>query len=178
MRRYVTTGVAAREIGVSAATLTRWVAAGKVTPAETTAGGHYRWLMADLRAQLRGQIPEPDPRRQVAEDIASVIHDANRRLQIIQGDPRPSELWDEAPERQTRGATDSVQRLLDDPERTAEQNHQGWMDDLVADGWTWGEVKDEQAKTHPLLVPFGELPEEARQKDRLFVAIVRALQQQ
>lgn len=177
MRRYITTGVAAREIGVSAATLTRWVAAGKVTPAEVTAGGHFRWILSDLRAQLRGQIPEPDPRRQVAEDIAAVIHDANRRYQITLGDPHPSPLWDEAPDRQVQGAVESVLLVLDDPERTAEQNHQGWLERLVEDGWTHGAVKDETTKQHPLLIPFGELPVEERRKDYLFVAIVRALTQ-
>jgi len=174
MNRYVTTGVAAREIGVSAATLTRWAAAGTVTPAERTAGGHYRWDLPVLRAQVRRLHPPPGG-RPLAEDIASVIHDANRRLQIIQGDPQPSPLWDEAPERQVQGAIESAGRALADPGLTPEQNHQGWMDDLLAAGWTYGPVKDEQARTHPLLVPFADLPEEAQQKDRLFVAIVRAL---
>ena len=174
MNRYITTGAAARELGVSAATLTRWAAAGHVTPAERTAGGHYRWDLAVLRGQLRRLRPRPGADT-AAEDIASVIHDANRRLQIIQGDPRPSPLWDEAPEYQARESVASVELVLADPERTPEQNHQGWVDRLIADGWTQGPVKDEQAKTHPLLVPFGELPEEQKQKDRLFIAIVRAL---
>jgi len=33
----------------------------------------------------------------------------------------------------------------------------------------------ETAKTHPDLVPFDQLPEHEKQKDRLFLAIVRAL---
>lgn len=177
MNAYVTTGAAARALGISSATLTRWAAAGRVTPAERTVGRHYRWDLDDLRAQIqRAQVTaRREPQRTLAEDIASVIHDANRRLQIIEGDPRPSPLWDDAPERQTAGATTSVVRLLDDPERTAEQNHQGWMDDLIADGWTWGEVKDEQAKTHPLLVPWDQLPAEQQMKDEFFVMSVRVL---
>jgi DNA-binding transcriptional MerR regulator len=174
MSNYVTTGPAARSLGISAATPTRWVAAGLVEPAERTAGGHYRWDLASLRAQVRKLNREPTGREQ-AEDIASVIHDANRRLQIIQGDPRPSPLWDEAPEYQVRESTQSVVEALADPGRTPEQNHQGWLERLVADGWTRGEVKDAAAKTHPDLVPFGELPEHEKQKDRLFIAIVRAL---
>jgi hypothetical protein len=35
--------------------------------------------------------------------------------------------------------------------------------------------KDEASKTHPDLVPFDQLPEHEKQKDRLFMAIVRAL---
>jgi len=174
---YVTTGAAARELGISTATLTRWVARHLVTPAETTAGGHYRWDLDDLRAQIqRARVTaRREPQRTLAEDIASVIHDANRRLQIIQGDPRPSPLWDEAPDYQARESTESVARALADPERTPEQNHQGWMDRLIADGWRYGEVKDEAAKTHPLLLPFDEIPVEAQRKDYMFIAIVRAL---
>lgn len=177
MNSLVTTGTAAREVGISAATLTRWVARGLVSPAETTAGGHYRWDLDDLRAQLRRLRIQArrEPERTLAEEIASVIHDANRRVQIVQGDPVPSPLWDEAPEYQVRESVASVELALADPERTPEQNHQGWMGRLLADGWRYGPVKDERARTHPLLVPWDALPEEARQKDRLFLAIVRAL---
>lgn len=173
MARYITTGDAARELGISSATLTRWVKAGTVTPAETTAGGHYRWDMTSLRAQLRRQ--DLGGHNVTAEDIARVVHAANRELQIVQGDPVPSPPWDEAPDYQVRESTASVALLLEDPERTPEQNHQGWMDRLLADGWTRGEVKNERAKTHPLLVPFNELPVDQQLKDRLFIAIVRAL---
>ena len=173
MNRYITTGQAARELGISAATLTRWAADGKVTPAERTMGGHYRWDLAGLRRQVRGE--PADPRQVLAENIAAVIHDANRRLQVIEGDPVPSPLWDEAPQRQIDVAVESVLLALDDPGRTPEENHAGWMDRLIADGWTYGPVKDEQAKTHPLLVDWAELPEDARRKDRLFLSVVRAL---
>jgi hypothetical protein len=104
-----------------------------------------------------------------------VIHAANRELQIVQGDPRPSPPWDEAPEYQVRETIASVVAALADPERTPEQSHQGWYERLIADGWQYGPVKDEAAKTHPDLVPFDQLPEHEKQKDRLFMAIVRAL---
>ncbi|MDQ4103775.1 MAG: MerR family DNA-binding transcriptional regulator [Actinomycetota bacterium] len=50
--KLVSTGVAAREIGVAAATLVRWWQQGLVTPTLVTAGGHARWDMADLHEQL------------------------------------------------------------------------------------------------------------------------------
>jgi len=175
MSRYVTTGDAARALGISSATLTRWAAAGTVTPAERTAGGHYRWDLPVLREQVRRVHVPADSRRVLAEDIARVIHAANRELQISQGDPRPSPPWDNAPDYQIRENIASVVEALADPERTAEQNHQGWYERLIADGWRHGPVKDEIAKTHPDLVPFNELPAEQQLKDRLFIAIVRAL---
>ena len=171
--RYITTGDAARELGISSATLTRWAAAGTVTPAERTAGGHFRWDMASLRAQLRRHnLGNSDV---TAEDIARVVHAANRELQIVQGDPVPSPPWDEAPDYQVREAVAGVREVLRNPGLTAEQSHELWMDRMRADGWTYGEVKDPARKTHPTLLPFGELPPEQQLKDRLFIAVVRAL---
>src|ERR1700733_3368101 len=145
MNRFITTGVAAHELGVSTATLTRWAAAGVITPAERTAGGHYRWDLPVLREQVR-RLGRPASDQTAAEDIARVIHAAERELQIVQGDPRPSPPWDEAPEYQVRESVASVVAALADPERT-----------------------------HPDLVPFDQLLEHEKQKDRLFLAIVRAL---
>jgi DNA-binding transcriptional MerR regulator len=173
MSRYVTTGDAARSLGISSATLTRWTAAGIVTPAERTAGGHYRWDMTSLRAQLRrrnygsGDV--------TAEDIARVVHAANRELQIVQGDPVPSPPWDEAPDYQVKQATAGVQEVIRNPGLTAEQSHELWVTRMRDDGWIHGEVKDPARKTHPTLLPWAELPAEQQLKDRLFIAIVRAL---
>jgi excisionase family DNA binding protein len=68
--RHVTTGKAAEALGVSLTTLQRWAHQGLVTPALRTAGGHFRWDLDDLRAQLRAMDqtvqhdstkPEPQP---------------------------------------------------------------------------------------------------------------------
>jgi DNA-binding transcriptional MerR regulator len=175
MTRYVTTGEAARALGIDPATLTRWKAAGIVTPAGVTAGGHFRWDMASLHAQVRRHnIGHHDV---TAADIARIIHNANRDLQIIQGDPVPSPPWDDedVPEYQRTQSIASVEDALRDPGRTPEQNHEGWCERMRADGWTYGPDKDEDRKTHPALMPWEVLPEEQRVKDRLFIAIARAL---
>lgn len=173
MNGLITTGAAARALGISTATLTRWAAAGKVTPAERTLGGHYRWNLAALRAEVHGQQLRPG--QVAAEEIARVVHAAQRELQIILGDPWPAPPWDEAPDYQVRQATDSVAALLADPGRTPEQNHQGWAQRMRAAGWRYGPVKDTRARTHPCLVPFADLPEPEQRKNYLFIAITRAL---
>jgi DNA-binding transcriptional MerR regulator len=50
--KLVSTGVAAREIGVARGTLHRWWQAGSVKPALVTAGGHARWDVNQLRRDL------------------------------------------------------------------------------------------------------------------------------
>lgn len=105
--------------------------------------------------------------------IARVCHDANRAWQIATDDPAVSPLWDDAPEWQRASAIQGVRKSLDGA--TAEQLHQDWCSFKTDDGWVYGPVKDETAKTHPCLVPYGELPDEQRRKDALFAAIVAAL---
>ena len=51
--RLLPTGEAARAVGVSPRTLQRWVREGLVKPTQLTAGGHHRWDVEDLRAQIR-----------------------------------------------------------------------------------------------------------------------------
>jgi DNA-binding transcriptional MerR regulator len=49
----VTTGEAAKELGIGRATLARWWADHLVEPELVTAGGHARWDVEKLRARLR-----------------------------------------------------------------------------------------------------------------------------
>ncbi len=51
-QRLVSTGVAARELGIDRTTLGRWAAAGSVQPASQTLGGHLRWDVDQLRSQI------------------------------------------------------------------------------------------------------------------------------
>lgn len=108
-----------------------------------------------------------------AAHIARVCHEANRALQIIQGDPAPSPAWEDAPEWQTNSAIEGVQHAIDGA--TPEELHDSWCDLKYGDGWVHGEVKDAEAKTHPCLVGYSELPEDQRLKDELFQSIVGAL---
>lgn len=55
---YVTTGQAARELGVDIRSLQRWVKAGLIEPDHVTPGGHMRWDVERVRADLRRQVRE------------------------------------------------------------------------------------------------------------------------
>ena len=51
-------------------------------------------------------------------------------------------------------------------ERLAENAHDLWARQRLADGWTFGPQRDDRAKKHPCLVPYEELPESEKEYDR------------
>lgn len=110
-----------------------------------------------------------------AEEIARVAHEANRVLQKIQNNPAVSVAlpWDLASDEQRASVIDGVHGVQGGA--SPEESHQAWCDFKRSNGWVYGEVKDEEAKTHPCLVPYDELPVEDQRKDWLFAAIVEAL---
>jgi hypothetical protein len=116
-------------------------------------------------------------RQMTATQIARVVHEANRALQIEQNDPTipVSPSWDDLDDETRRSAVEGVTNILTGKVTTPEQSHVEWMRFKQENGWTPGPVKDEGKKEHPLLVPYRELPEDQRLKDGLFFAIVNAL---
>ena len=57
--------------------------------------------------------------------------------------------------------------LLDLTEQIAENVHENWSKGRVEEGWTYGEVRDDQKKTTPCLVPYDQLPESEKEYDRV-----------
>lgn len=51
-------------------------------------------------------------------------------------------------------------------EKIAENVHNVWAEARIAQGWTYGEQRDDTAKKHPHLVPYQELSEEEKDYDR------------
>lgn len=107
------------------------------------------------------------------EDIARVCHEANRSWCEMNEDH--SQLpWEEAPQWQRDSAIAGVMFLRANPDAGDSATHDSWAAQKIAEGWTYGEVKDPGAKTHPCLVPFEELPHAQQFKDKLFRSIVRS----
>lgn len=123
-----------------------------------------------------GTVTVPAERRTLHytdEQIVRVVHAANIAMQEIWGDDMPSVPWAWEPREQRRIVLAGLSRVrqggLD-----ARENHQLWLEDKRRQGWTPGE-KDPEAKTHPDLLDWEDLSQEARDKAELFVAIIRAL---
>ena len=56
--------------------------------------------------------------------------------------------------------------LLNLRELIAKNVHDVWAAGRIKEGWIFGEVKDPNKKTTPLLVPYEELPESEKDYDR------------
>ena len=56
--------------------------------------------------------------------------------------------------------------LLELKEQIAENVHEVWSAGRIADGWTYGEERNDAEKKHPCLVPYNQLPEEEKEFDR------------
>jgi len=108
------------------------------------------------------------------EAMAKVCHEANRAYCMSQGDGSQV-TWSKAGVWQRKSAIAGVVFVLDNLKATPEEIHESWIGQKVKDGWTLGPIKDGAKKTHPCLVPYGQLPESQRKKDHLFRAIVLAL---
>lgn len=51
-------------------------------------------------------------------------------------------------------------------EQIAENVHEVWSEGRIKDGWTYGPARDDVAKEHPCLLPYGELSESEKEYDR------------
>jgi hypothetical protein len=56
--------------------------------------------------------------------------------------------------------------ILELTERLAENAHDIWAAQRLADGWTYGRQRDDAQKKHPCLVPYSDLPDSEKQYDR------------
>jgi len=110
---------------------------------------------------------------EMIEKAARLAHEANRQYCRMIGDNSVSH-WEQASERQKVSVRTGVENVLDHPDMTPAESHAKWLEFKKADGWVWGEVKDEGRIAHPCMVPFADLPMPQRFKDYLFQAVVRA----
>lgn len=105
---------------------------------------------------------------------AKTAHEVNRAYCYALGD-YSQPFWDDAPDWQKDSVVAGVKAILANPDTTSEQSHANWYAYKLAEGWSYGPVKDPEKKLHPCMVAYSELPAEQRVKDHLFGAAVRAV---
>ena len=104
------------------------------------------------------------------ENVAKITHQANKTYCESLGDNSQVD-WEFAPEWQKKSAIQGVLFNFQNPDAPASASHESWLKVKEEDGWTYGETKGVEAKTHPCFVPYDELPESQKLKDSLFKAI-------
>jgi len=62
---------------------------------------------------------------------------------------------------------DLPDRLKNLTESLAENTHEHWAAQRIADGWTYGPKRDDAAMHNPCLVPYNSLSESEKEYDRL-----------
>jgi hypothetical protein len=107
------------------------------------------------------------------ERTARLVHEVNRAWQGEHGDEAPSVPWDSESEHIRQTTIAGVRRARTGV--TPQQHHDAWCQAKRAAGWVYGPAKNEEAKTHPCLRPYDQLPDYQQAKDRVFIAIVREL---
>ncbi|MEO0722537.1 MAG: RyR domain-containing protein [Pseudomonadota bacterium] len=84
-------------------------------------------------------------------------------------------LWSEAPEWMRTSTLESVAFQRDNPDASVSAQHDQWMEQKIGDGWRYGDSRDDDRRLHPMLVPYGDLPEFEQTKDAILKAIVDAI---
>lgn len=65
------------------------------------------------------------------------------------------------------GDPELVKQIIEeDIELLAEAEHDGWMEFKCANGWAFAEKRDDSQRKHPLLIPYNDLRENDKVKDR------------
>lgn len=105
-------------------------------------------------------------------DIARVCHEANRPIQVMTGE-EVNPPWEELDEQMRLSVEAGVDGAI--AGNSPRESHEAWCLFKRERGWVYGEVKDIDAKIHPCLVDYDDLPPEQKLKDSVFLAIVNAL---
>ena len=93
--------------------------------------------------------------------IANIRHIAWVAFQIAAGQPYNEEINKD----QFDSLVDGINYQNLNPDASAEENHNNWMQMKKKQGWIYGPKKDFVKKTHPDLVSFDSLPEIEKRKD-------------
>ena len=111
--------------------------------------------------------------------MARAVNDANTNLCVDFNKQDCQEYWDTIPDEAKQvsmcAVIDIVYAYFNNEPLTAKQMHNMWMDAKKDQGYVYGKVKDFDAKTHPLLVPYEKLPDYEKFKDILVINIVNSM---
>lgn len=106
-------------------------------------------------------------------DIAKVCYEVNNAYRSAVGE-MTKVGWDKLGKEAKAALIKGIEESLKEP-KSAEQQHNTWLENMLAEGWKYAEKLNEKEKEHPQMVPFLGLPLEQRVKDSIFTAIIAAM---
>ena len=144
------------------------------------------------RAFAGRELPSDWLSDSLKERLGRAIHEEYRRTRHEQGrTPDDSDApWEQPPRHRDRAAPgpgpwransggwaragasggsqarERFEATAEQLEELAQMEHGRWVVERLKQGWTYGEKKDADGKTHPLLVPWSEVRDDAREYDR------------
>lgn len=114
---------------------------------------------------------------EIFSKLPKMCHEINRTICKVYGDDS-QKSWEDAPEWQVKATYNLIleigQCLINGKPPSSKETHEKWVEDKLRDGWKYGIEKNADMKTHPLLVPFEELPFKERLKDTMIKMVILA----
>jgi len=105
--------------------------------------------------------------------IAKVAYQAANAYRKVIGEMTKVE-WDDVEDAVKTKLINAVKSAMENP-KTPEQQHNAWLEQMIIDGWKYGETLDEEKKEHPEMLPYQGLPIHQQVKDSLFLSVVDSL---
>lgn len=130
--------------------------------------GDLEKLSAAIHELYNQKQLERNPERPLAYPHFSDLPDALKYSNLRQARDITKKLTLMGWEIRPKGSEGEVIAEIPDEvvEALAVIEHKGWMRERLDYGWTFGEVKDDENKLSPFLVPYHELSEETKDLDR------------
>lgn len=106
------------------------------------------------------------------EQRTEFVYDAARLQAIAVDAPVVPEPWTEREEPFKVQFRTVIAKMCSTSEKYhPEDLHDDWVLAYEQMGWKYGPVRDIEAKTHPDMVPFGDLEQREQDKDAVFIAL-------
>lgn len=112
--------------------------------------------------------------KEFIQGAARLAHAANRAYceSLADYSVKP---WDQLADDEKDRIVDGVWYVIENSAAGPDALHANWLNYMIADGWSYSEIKSRGMKTHPCMVTFDELPLEQQSKYHIFRAIVLEL---
>jgi hypothetical protein len=132
-----------------------------------------RPIHENYQREQQSTLPPDDPAMQPLEQLREDLKESNRQ-QVDQGAEKLKAIGCEMVPVSGRDPA-KFEFTPGELEFLSQMEHRRWMEEKLKGGWQYGPVKDPVKKTHPCLVPWEELPEDEREKDRQAVRAIPGL---